>query len=189
MENKKYLPVKIVHLILMLAAIVLCCVSLTKLSADTEFFSDTGLRMVSYIAEIIALISGIVYLAYGYKKKAAVYYKFFMVILVIGQAIICYRQTVGTFPIMPSAAILNIISLIVLVILATGKDLGKSKSYLIVAILLACRLIALILDIIVFSGATIFSVLSHAASNVLLAGAVAFMVTGKYLDKDSRGTK
>lgn len=189
MENKKYLPIKIIHLIFMVAAIVLCCVSLTKLSADTEFFSDTGLRMVSYIAEIIALISGIVYLAYGYKKNAAVYYKFFMVILVIGQAIICYRQTVGTFPIMPSAAILNIISLIVLVILATGKDLGKSKSYLIVAILLACRLIALILDIIVFSGATIFSVISHAASNVLLAGAAAFMVTGKYLDKDSRNTK
>ena len=189
MENKKYLPVKIVHLILMVAAIILCCVSLTKISADTRVFSDSGLRMVSYIAEIIALISGIIYLAFGYKKNAAVYYKAFMVILVIVQAIICYRQMVGE--VSPRAAILSIIPFIMLVILATGKDLGKAKSYIIAAILLVCRLIILVLDISVFGAMlnTGFSIICFAVSDVLLAGTTFFMVTGKYLDKTERGTK
>ena len=55
MENKKYLPIKIIHLILMVAAIVLCCVSLTKITATSMYFSDSdiGLRIASYIAEII----------------------------------------------------------------------------------------------------------------------------------------
>ena len=195
MENKKYLPIKIIHLILMVAAIVLCCVSLTKLGADTIFFSDTGLRMVSYIIEIIALISGIIYLAFGYKKNAAVYYKAFMVILVVVQAIICYRQMVGA--ISPDAvqasfiAICNIVSFIMLVILATGKDLGKAKSYVIAVILLVCRLSILILDLIVFRGMLRFviAIISFAVSDVLLAGTAFFMVTGKYLDKTERGTK
>lgn len=189
MENKKYLPVKIIHLILMLAAIVLCCVSLTKIGADTKVFSDTGLRTVSYIAEIIALISGIIYLAFGYKKNATVYYKAFMVILVVVQAIICYRQMVGTAS--ARVAILNIIPFITLIILATGKDLGKAKSYIIVGILLVCRLIILVLDITVFNFSTNtgFSVINYAISDVLLAGTAFFMVTGKYLDKAERGTK
>lgn len=191
MENKKYLPLKIIHLIFLVVAAVLCCMSLTKIGTDTSVFPDTTLRTVTYVAEIVALFLGGLYLLFGYKKNAAVYYKAFMVILVIAQAIVCYRQTVSTISILPSAVILNIISLIMLVVLATGKDLGKARSYLIVTILLVCRLTILTLDIIYFRGATNtgFSVFSYAVSNVLLAGTAAFMVTGKYLDKAARGTK
>ena len=195
MENKKYLPVKIIHLILMLAAIVLCCVSLTKIGSSTAFFSDTGLRTVSYIAEIIALISGIVYLAFGYKKNAAVFYKIFMVLLVVVQAIICYRQMTGAISASTLNAVLvavsNIVSFAMLVILATGKDLGKAKSYVVTIILLVCRLTVLILDLIVFRTMLnmAITIISFAVSDVLLAGTAAFMVTGKYLDKAERGTK
>lgn len=195
MENKKYLPIKIIHLILMVAAIILCFVSLMKTDTIAEFFSDPGLHIASYIAAIFALISGIIYLAFGYKKNAAVYYKAFMVILVVVQAIICYRQMTGA--ISPDAvqasfiAICNIVSFIMLVILATGKDLGKAKAYVVASILLVCRLSILILDLIVFRGMLRFviAIISFAVSDVLLAGTAFFMVTGKYLDKDARGTK
>lgn len=189
MENKKYLPIKIVHLLLMVAAIVFCCLSLTKIGTDTTLSSNPGTRTVTYILEIIALISGVIYLAFGYKKNAAAYYKTFMVIMVITQAFMCYRQMITG--VSEKVAILNIIPFAMLVILATGKDLGKATSYVIAAIPLACRLIILILDITTFGVMpnTGFTIISHAVSNVLLAGTAAFMVTGKYLDKAERGTK
>ena len=189
MENKKNLPIKVIHLILMIASIILCCLSFTKIGSDSRVFSDTGLRMISYISEIIALISGIIYLAFGYKKNAAVYYKVFMVILVFVQSIICYRQMVGK--VSPRAAITSIISLLMIAILATGKDLGKVKSYSIVSILLICRLLIVVFDINAFGAMpdTGFTIISFAISDVLLAGTTAFMVLGKYLDKEARGTK
>ena len=189
MENKKYLPIKIIHLILMVAAIVFCCLSLTKINLSTVNFFNSAM-IVAYITEIIALISGIVYLAYGYKKNAAIYYKAFMVILVIAQAVFCYWQLLGVIAPEPLTAgivaILNIVPLIMLTILATGKDLGKTKSYIIVAIILACRIGTIILDLVALGFGPI---IYFRISDVLLAGTAFFMVTGKYLDKAARGTK
>ena len=194
MENKKYLPIKIVHLILMVIAIIFCCISLTKPSQHVGSSYYTALRSVSYITEIIALISGIVYLAHGYKKNAAAYYKAFMIILVVSQALFIYRQLIGIAPqdalTSNLVAIFNIIPLIMLTILATGKDLGKTKSYIVVAIIFACRLGIVILDFAVKgvfnTPSTIFS---FRVSDILLAATAFFMVTGKYIDKAERGTK
>ena len=189
MDNKKYLPIKIIHLILMVAGIVFCCLPLTKINLSTINFFNSA-RIVTYIAEIIALISGIVYLAYGYKKDAAKYYKAFMVIMVIAQAVFCYWQLLGVIapePLTASiVAIFNIVPLIMLTILATGKDLGKAKSYTIVAIVLACRIGIIIVDLIALGYG---SIILYRVSDVLLAGTAAFMITGKYLDKAERGTK
>lgn len=186
MENKKFLPVKIIHLILMVAAIVLCCMALPKISADTEIASDLGLKTVSYVTEIVALVSGILYISFGYRKNAAFFYKMFLVVLTISQAVFAAREMTMTLSVPLVDAILMIVSLIMIVILATGKDLGKVNSAVVVGALIVCRVIALILDIVAQEG---FPVLSYTVSDLLLAITAAFMIFGKYIDKAQRGSK
>ena len=188
MQVNKFLPLKVIHLLCMLAAVVLCLRSLSEISADTTIFSDTGLRALTYVAEIIAMLTGIMYVLFNYTKAAAIYYKTFMAIQVVVQAIVGYRQAVGTAS--PVEAIFTIIPFIALVVLAVGKDLGKVATYIIAGILLICRVTVLVLAAVAIGTdpGRDFAVISFAVSDIVLAITTGFMVTGKYFDKAARGT-
>lgn len=188
MESKKYSVLKVVQMIFMAAAIVLCAVSLIENGFSKFVFTDTGLKAFSYIAEIIALLFGIVYLAYGCKKNAAAYYKTFMIILAIVQAVIFYRQIFSTAS--AYVAILNIVPFVMIVVLAICKNLGKTISLSLAGILFASRIIIAIFEIVYvkdISGIDLF-VISYTVSDILLAGTAFLMVVEKYIDKDERGT-
>lgn len=187
MGLKKYLPLKIIHLILVGVSIVLCCITISNIGNDSTY-TDIGLRTLTYLFEVFAAVAGICYLAYGYKKNAAVYYKTCMVLMAIASTLMAIRQMTIGLPI--NYSIENIVALVMIIILATGKDLGKNKSYLVLFILIVCRAYMLIEIFRVFDFASVnsFSITSYGLVDFFLATTAAFMVTGKYLDKSERGT-
>ena len=190
MENKKYFPIKIIHLILMVAAIGLSIAALVQYGSDSSQFASP-FAVVCTVLGIITLIAGFIYLAMGYKKNAAVYYKAFMVLLLITSVIqIARMMNIMQYPIYYT--FLYLIPLVMLTILSVAKDFGKAKTLITVLICILCRAIVLIISICSFKnalGTAFIGVLGNDITNLLLAGTAAFMVTGKYLDKAERGTK
>ena len=60
MENKKYLPLKIFHLILIVAGIVLYAITLIFFAKDASLLNKT-----SSVFNILTLAAGFVYLSLG----------------------------------------------------------------------------------------------------------------------------
>ena len=189
MENKKYFPIKIIHLILMVAAIGLSIAALVQYGSDSSQFASP-FAVVCTVLGIITLIAGFIYLAMGYKKNAAVYYKAFMYLLLITSVIqVAYIMNTMRTPL--NYTFLYLISLVMLTVLAVAKDFGKTKTLIVALICILCRVILLILSLCnlkIFGTATV-GLLGNDIANILLAITTAFMVTGKYLDKAERGTK
>ncbi len=189
MENKKYLPLKIVHLIFMVAAMALCVVSLVKHGSDTSVHANP-LAVVCTVLGILCLIAGFIYLVLGYKKNAAVYYKIFMALQLTMFVILLARiMNIQQTPLY--MAFLYLIPLVMLSILSVAKDLGKTKTMIVALICVFCRVINLVISICVLKafGTAATGILANDITNLLLAGTTAFMVCGKYLDKAERGTK
>ncbi len=189
MENKKYLPLKIVHLIFMVAAMGLCVASLVQYGSDSSGFANP-LAVVCTVLGILCLIAGFIYLVRGYKKNAAVYYKVFMALQLIMFVILLARiMNLLLTPLY--MAFLYLIPLVMLSILSVAKDLGKTKTLIVALICVLCRAINLVISICVLKafGTAATGLLANDITNLLLAGTTAFMVTGKYLDKTARGTK
>ena len=190
MENKKLLPLKIVHFILMVAAFVLCVVALLN-GGTGNAGSGAGpiIAMCCFINALI-LITVFLYMFMGYGKKVAPFYRAFMIMLIVENIIsLAYVMSSVQPPIYYSFS--YIIALVMTDILAFSKDLGKKKTYVTAAILLICRAALLVFDSckVVTYGEWQFSFISTDISFLLLAGTAILMVAGKYLDKDARGTK
>lgn len=187
MENKKILPIKIIHALLMIAALVMSIMEFAKLGSIDSIYTASVFPALCTITNILALIVGFIYLFKGYKKNANVYYKVFMGLCVLFSVL---HMTAMSRFIMPyTETLVYMIAAIMLVILAVGKDLGKRNTYIVFAIMMICRLIPLFtsLSSLQYFGEAGFGMLSQVISNILIAGTVGFMVTGKYLDKDERG--
>ena len=190
MENKKYLPIKIVHLILMVAGIVLYAITLISFSQERP-----ALDNISTVISILAMIAGIVYLAFGYKKKANLYYKLFMWLFVISaifEYVAIYR--------MPArgsvyATFVKFIAFALIVLLAGAKDYGAVKSNIISLALVAINIFMLIDGFIsaantfTEAGLAVEPMIFASIGRFVLASTAALMVCGKYLDKAERGTK
>ena len=192
MDNKKYLPLKIFHLVLMVAAFVISCIAISKFSETAMMTIEVPLRIPVWAMKILAIISGMVYLIFGYKKEGFQYYRAFMVLLTMSDIVMLACQSTERISVFMGFA--NIISIVIIAILAVGKDLGKRYSYLGVIILLLCRLVALALAIYGIAGTEVGELyvagsddLSLAINNVILAGTVGLLVFGKYADKAARG--
>lgn len=160
-----------------------------------ELLSLTKLTMT---ASIFVLLFGIMYVLYGCRKNAAVYYQSFMVLY----ATSCLIDAVGvtqydTF--MLSPLLIKSVVFILIMVLAFGKDLGKNLSVLLGWLLVACNLVLLVLSLFYpgYFGETLDaegealakSTQLRNAGEVFLAISAALMVKAKYADKDSRGAK
>ena len=189
MENKKYLPIKIAHAVLMLAALVMLVIALVKSDFNNSIFGPSVFPVLCSITNILALIAGFIYLFKGYKKNANVYYKLFMGLCVLYEVLRTVYSAQFKMPYLD--IFVYTIATIMIVILAVGKDLGKRNTYLVYGIVLICRIVPLftVLNSFRFLGSSGFGILSQAITNLLLAGTIGFMITGKYLDKAERGTK
>ena len=185
MENKKYLPLKIGHLILIVAGIALYVVTLFCFNQGS-----TALMKTSTVLNIVALVAGFVYLSMGYKKNAAVYYKTFMWILVVAEII----ENTAIFS-MGTSSVSNtlevILALVLFVLLAGAKDYGKTKSNIIAIALVAINVYAVIslFSMLDQFGAMAMGVMFDQIGQLILASTTALMVCGKYIDKTARGTK
>lgn len=190
MESKKYLPLKIIHLILLAAAEVLCIAAIVTSSGDKSA-SGSILGSLCHILEFLCLGTGITYFLRGYKKSAASYYKFFMYTFLVMVFVQTVRHMVELGSLNIFNACLYLIPLVMITTLAVAKDLGKTKSYIVAVILLISYIIpfafaiplAMEKDLIAAIG-----LLSSDIANILIAITSLLMVVGKYIDKTERGT-
>ena len=190
MENKKYLPIKIVHLILMVASIVLYAITLISFSKERPVLNN-----ISTVANIVAMTVGIIYLAYGYRKKASLYYKLFMWLFVIStifQYVAIYQDAV-TGPV--HITFIKFITFALVVLLAGAKDYGVVKSNIISLTIIALNIYTLVdscvaaSDVFIKTGLSVQPLIFTSIGQFVLASTAAFMVCGKYLDKEFRGAK
>ena len=189
MENKKYVPLKIVHLILMAAGLSFYIYSIAQIFS---LYSDATYIVISLcqsISAVFALISGFLYLVKGYKKNAAAYYKGYVWIILIADM---FAAIVGISVVTSYVVkIIWAIGLILLAVLATSKDLGKAKSITIAVCIILCKTVLLIVALSIYSvlDPVFVPVVMDAASQLVLTFTTTFMVCGKYLDKAARGAK
>ena len=93
MEDKRYLPFKIAHLILMSLTIIVTLVGMIQMARKfgTGIDGVLVIRLISSVVRIAGMIIGIIYLVSGYKKSAASYYKLFFCLMTIA---LFFRQMV-----------------------------------------------------------------------------------------------
>ncbi len=186
MNDKKYLPFKIIHLILMCATILITVVGLVQMTKrlDEGMTGVMLIRMISSIVRILAMNVGVLYLVSGYKKSSAGYYKLFfalMLVCLILRTMVFFTNGVSTFMIIGS-----IVMDVLAAVLLFGKDLGRDMSL----ILLTAMIIIEVLLKLPFSFKDIsIGQLGGEFSMFMLLGTAGFMLTAKYIDKSLRGTK
>ena len=149
---KKSSPLKIAHLVLMIAmacgtvgAAVNFIVGYHNASANTERLSN--LMNVFLMAFILAmLVFGAMYLMKGYAKQAANDYKAFMILHIIVCALTIYIDLsfYKVNALMIAISVVNACKAVLLLILAFGKDIGRSRTWILFYILLALDIVKLV---------------------------------------------
>ena len=185
----------IVHLILM-AAMMICTfgatvhfiVDFTAAASGAESFSN--LSNVFLMALILAmLVVGTLYLIKGYTKRAALYYKLFLFLNVAVSVLtifidLCFYQV---NPWMIIISILNACKVVLLLIMAFGKDLGEKKTWKLFYLLLAADGVKLILAVINMVGIGFDFSFAGYVTALICDGTIGLAIRGKYDNKKSRG--
>lgn len=189
MDNKKYLPFKIVHLVFMLIAIVLVVFSIVNIANDPVALVN-NIPYYQCGSTLLALASGFIYIISGYKKNASAYFKGYVWILLIAEGIgACVAIKYGNSYIIKFA---KMACVILFTMLATGKDMGKKRSFSIAGTLLVIEVALLIHYLIKYLpgiDATLLPYIFDPIEHVVLTITTIFMVCGKYIDKETRGAK
>lgn len=192
---KKTNTIMIVHLILMLAmvigtagAAVHFVIDFANAASSAERFSN--LSNVFLMLFILAmLVVGTLYLIKGYTKQAAAYYKLFLIlnvavcVLTIFVDLFFYRVTAW----MIAISILNVCKIILLLLLAFGKDLGEKKTWALFYILLAADGMKLIFAIVNMINIGFDFSFAGYVTALISDGTIGLAIRGKYDNKKSRG--
>lgn len=189
MKNKKYLTLKVIHLIFMILGLCYYLYSLYGIKDGHYQAKDVVFIVILTITTVCALISGFIYLIHGYKKNSAAYFKGYVWVILINELFTAVWN-IG----LSSSYFLKMvcsIELIFLTILTVGKDLGKTRSFTVVGLFFIGKLIMLInsFSYIQAFGSTGISIVLGYAGQIVLAITTGLMVCGKYIDKESRGAK
>ena len=188
-ENKKLVPLMSAHCLLLAIALIASIISLftpNQLSLGAE-----PLSILCTILCTLALGTGCIYLSLGYKKSAAIFYKIYMGLMTIEAMFrVVYAMLIGIDNFWEG--LLWAAPLVIIAILATAKDFGHKKTYILVAILVVLRIVFLISAIIKanvqnMAPVLTFGVIVQAATYLILAITIGLMVAGKYMDKAQRG--
>lgn len=188
MDDKKFLPFRFVHLCFVFLGICFYIYSISKITIIYDDISDIVVSSIQSGSAILALLSGFIYFIKGYKKNAAKYFKGYVWIAVIADM---FATIVGISEV-PSYFIKIIwaSSLVFLVILATGKDLGRENSFTLAILIFLCKFILLVSAVLnsTILGVAYIPVVLDIVAQLILTITTTLMVCGKYLDKASRGT-
>lgn len=188
MNDKKYLPFKFVHLCFIFLGICFYVYSISKLSTVYDNITDIVVSLLQSVSAMLALFSGFIYFIKGYKKNAAAYFKGYVWVAVIADMF----ATVAGITEVPSYLIKIVwaASLIFLVILATGKDLGRENSFTLAILIFLCKFVILVSATLnsTILGLAFIPVVLDIVAQLILTITTTLMVCGKYLDKASRGT-
>lgn len=145
------------------------------------------LAKFKYVLAILALILGMVYFTVGYKKNAYLFYRSYMALFGLDLMIsIVSAMSYENIDVIPTIA--TVLSFASATILATGKDLGKGKSYTLALSLVVCAIVIFVytwLD----KGFVDMELVYVNVTGVLLSLTTLLMVIGKYYDKKMRGAE
>ena len=171
-----YKAILVFNLLLIAAAVVL---SVIGLNGD----GTTITRIISVILRLLTLIFAGYYILSGYIKDAAKYLKLFGILYMSSMAvqmISCLTNTAFTMDI-----IINVLIILCIFALAFAKDLGKTKSFAICAILV---ILHIVWTVVVYSEGDPTIVKINMFMGIDLACLYGIMTYAKYLDKAERGT-
>ena len=185
MKEKKYLPLRILNLVFIVLGLAICILTITKANDD----SSTLAGLVLFTNMVALVVSGL-YVFLGYKKNAASYYKLTMALLTFAQALFLVN-IMSTEVSSVYGAVVQVLSLVLMVIIASAKDFGEKNTKIILLLLILCRTFSLVDSIILAPdlGNKLFAVLSGNLNNLIFASTAGLMIMGKYIDKENRGTK
>ena len=186
MDDKKYLPFKIIHLILMFIVAVMTFIDLIKMTRQLGSTIDLNLLidMAFGIVNIMAMDVGILYLVSGYKKNSAMYYKLFFGLLSVAlviRIVLFLMNKANTL-----LLVCSIVSLILSLVLFLKKDLGRNYSLI---LFITLFLIEIVIKFPFMTNDASIRRMGNELSMFMLFGTAGFMISAKYIDKELRGTK
>ena len=191
MANKKLSPLVWCHLILMILLAVASIVGAVimffqkQLPGVQQYFIILKIGTYFFaLLNVATLVCGIIYLLSGYSKKAAGYYKAFIVLAAVFNAVTVYTtyaaQGFGAGFIMLSVKVLLMLAL------AFWPNLGKTLTWILFAIIVV---IDLLFGILFGSDSSVAVYrLIIVISKLVMDGTIGFAIRGKYQDKAARGT-
>lgn len=198
-KMKKFSILMTCHLILMVMILIFSILSTIMLLSGFGFSSELNpeseklqviLRGSMNIINVLAIVSGMVYLWKGYGKDVAAYYRTMMLLQVVSSAIMIVLISIYF-----STGALSIISLVVmsvkvllLLVLTFMNNWGKKNSMALFCIILIVDIIGIVCMFIGVSRADLVYRISDAASRLILDGTIGLAIKGKYDDKERRGT-
>ena len=185
MEDKRYLPFKIAHLVLMSLTIIVTLVGMIQMARKfgTGIDGVLVIRLISSVVRIAGMVIGIIYLVSGYKKSSAKYYKLFFCLMTIA---LFFRQMVFvTNKVNTAMMIGGAVTIILSIVLTLGKDLGRNVSFAILALMI---IIEVLLKFPISISDISIGQLGGELSMFMLFGTAGFMIAAKYIDKSLRGS-
>ena len=192
MKEKKLTPILICNIIFMILLGIVCLISaisliIGKLSESALDVAQDYMFIYAFvnISNAIALACGIVYLFNGYGKSVADYYKLFLIYVAVNSLLIAGAIFIAVGFVVEE--ILLLAKIVLLVVLAMWKNLGKTKSWIVFILILGLD-IALFITTLISSEISIHILVSLVTS-LALDGIIAIAIQGKYRDKAIRGTK
>ena len=149
--------------------------------------------IVTAVLTVLALLAALIYFLKGAKKNAAAFFKIFMSCYALAEFSSIISSS-GLAVDQPAAVAVNAAIFALLILLAVGTDLGKTKSFLLCLGVIVLALASFVGALIMFPGVlrggtplgTVFALRSGA--NLCLALLTGAMVAAKYADKTRRGT-
>lgn len=195
---KKLSPLMTIHMILMIALVFFhlasTIVNIGVIGYSAEEINNTGrtiirLRGVFNIANIAALVFGIMYAWNQYSKNAARYYKSFLLLHIIQTLLLIGLESASALSLdyfsAGALALLGMKVLFLLIILF-WKDFGRSNTWKLFLILLFFDVAGSALTIFSSTGSLAFRI-GGSVSRLVLDGTIALAIKGKYEDKARRG--
>ena len=161
-----------------------------------SFEESAPYLQIAAVFIILAMIAALVYVFGGFKKRGAKYYSLFIYLFALSEFVsIIFAASIAEEDTSKSlvGVILRVALFGILLVLASAKDLGKTKTYTLGIILLVTDLVMFIASLVMnFTGngsstGVIFAI--RTGSNLFLSFSLLVMMIEKYADKASRGSK
>ena len=193
---KKNSPLKLLHLALMVILMFGSSFSTVMFFTRNEAAvagkgeMEVILNGCSTMVVVLMLITGILYLVHGYKKNAAVYYLAFILLLVLVNVLVVLIDVLYTqmTPLIIIKCILYSAKIIVLLIMAFGKNLGKKMTWTLLYVVVALDIAGMIVMLIyMFQNGFDFAMIGVVAA-IVADVTIGLAIRGKYEDKESRGS-
>lgn len=187
--TKFHLGIMIVMMLGTIGAAIHFIVDAVKAATLTDRCSNlTNVLLMAFVLSM--LITGAVYLIQNFDKKAAKFYKAFM-LLHVGVCALTVIVDLAFYTVTPLLIVICFLTAIKgcdLLLLTFGKDLGKQKTWILFYVILGLDAAALLLSIINMSQIGFDFSFTGYVTALIADGTIGLSIRGKYKNKEARGS-